>query len=630
MARFQFLNSLHFKIASGVIATIVLISSIYFVVDYRSNQNRLLGELQESADQLASISLQGLLELAMIGQHSELLQQAIERLGANSSVERIFLLDLSSQVRFSSDPADIGLRFSLEQEGCRDCHALPLSQRRKSGFLELGGRRILRNVTLVPNGKDCHSCHDPAKRSNGVLVIDFPTAGIWKRLRADLYETLGRAGLTVLLTLTVLGILMNKLVIIRLRKLMRATAWLGGASQSTGLAALGGSDEIGRLAHSFDEMTRRVDSSIQNLRSQQANLQNLMNSLPDGLVVIDRDQRVEMTNSAADQVWSSRQLSEMLTAQTLFPEVSRASRETFRTGALTTCEIKLNPPGSDAEGTAPQEPRIVEICCSPVRNAAEEIVKAILLVRDVTQRKLFETQASRAERLASVGRLAAGFAHEINNPMAAITTCVEGLSRYVKASAGIDPSEKNEINDYLSTVGEAALRCKEITQRLLSASAERGSSQLEPVDLAEIVQETLILVDHQARHLGVEITSLSAVDADPVMGDRRKLSQLLLNLLLNSLEAVDEGGRIQLSVLSREGSVELEISDNGCGIPEQDLEHIFDPFFTTKTEGRGTGLGLSIAQWIVRQHHGRMHVQSRAGEGTSFSILLPASEEGTK
>jgi signal transduction histidine kinase len=388
-----------------------------------------------------------------------------------------------------------------------------------------------------------------------------------------------------------------------------------------------GADEIGRLAESFDQMASRVQTSIHDLRTQQTYLQNLINSLPDGLIVVDREFKVEMRNFVAGRLWPHSRLNKKLTEPSLQPEIGQILDRTCQDGELASCEVRLE--SGVNEGHA-RDSLHVEIYCSPLTDDRDEIAGAILLIRDVTRRKLFESQASRAERLASVGQLAAGFAHEINNPVAAITTSVEGLSRHVAASDGIVQTEKTEICDYLSTVGEAALRCKEITQRLLTASVERPSGDSKPVILKEVLRAALEVVDPQAHRQKVDIAVACSADEAVVMGSREKLSQLVLNLLLNSLEAVAPGGKIDVSLSQDPESVRLEVSDNGCGIPDDQLERIFDPFFTTKKEGRGTGLGLSISQWIVRQHQGRMRVQSKLGVGTTFVIIFPNNQKGAE
>lgn len=609
----RLLHSIHFKIAAGVIATIVLLSTLYLVWDYRFYRSQLLGELEKSADDLSTVTLQGLLELAMIGEHPEMLQQAMERLGAGSSVASLFILDEEGQVRFSSNSSDVGRRLSTDENGCRECHALATAPTQRSVFYEeAAGGVMLRRVTLVPNRTECHSCHDPERPYNGVLVVDFPTTAVWAKLQSNLYEMLLKGGLTVFSILLVLGILMNKLVIRRLQKLSRATALLNRNGEDPELADLEGSDEIGQLAQSFSRMATRVRSYIGELRSQKTYLQDLIDGLVDLLLVVDRDLHVELANRAAARMWEEKELRELFSETTSLPATRSAIQKTFRFGKPTTSEAGIG------QG---ETRRHMEVFCSPLRSQTGEVVRVIALFRDITERKLFEAQLSRAERLASVGQLAAGVAHEINNPMAAVSTCVEGLIRHLDDSSHIAASEKEEITDYLSTIGEAASRCKEITQRLLSASAEREGN-FERTDLIEIVRHVVSLLEHEAEQRKIRITT--DVDSHAaIFGNREKLCQLLMNLLLNSLEAVNGGGDIQVSVRADAPSCELRVTDNGHGIPEQNLERIFDPFFTTKREGRGTGLGLSICERIVRQHRAQIYVDSKEGEGTCFSVLFP-------
>ena len=140
------------------------------------------------------------------------------------------------------------------------------------------------------------------------------------------------------------------------------------------------------------------------------------------------------------------------------------------------------------------------------------------------------------------------------------------------------------------------------------------------------MHQVINLVEYEAAHRDIQITS--SFGPYPVMlGDPEKLSQLFLNLILNSLEATRQNGHIHISVARENGSIEAQVIDDGCGIPEENLEHIFDPFFTTRIEGRGTGLGLSMCEGVVRQHQGQIYVRSKQDEGTHFTVLFPCREE---
>ncbi len=608
-------RSLHFKIAFGVIVPVVLLAGLDLALDYRFYRHQLVEELQKSAQDLSRITLEGLLKLAMLGQHPELLQDAIVSLGKDPPLLGILLLDRFGQVRFSSDPGKLGQRFTIESSGCRGCHQ-PLTEPLDSIFYEREGEQVFRTATVVPNRRDCHACHDPDHRINGILVIDFSTKEIETQLRANSYEMLLKAGLTAVSILLVLGLLMNKIVITRIKKLTHATGLLAQRQEVPELQTLEGADELGQLAFSFSRMASRLTTSIEELESQKLYLQDLINSLQDGLIVVDRALRVELVNRSALRVWDHPELQGLRLGYTPLGQEVEFVRGAFRTAGPTHKEVNLT-------GGGPQT--FYELYCSPVCDKNGNVARVIVLFRDVTERKLFEKQIGRTERLASVGQLAAGVAHEINNPMAAITTCAEGLGRYLESLDVIGTDQNEEVKDYLSTIGEAALRCKEITQRLLSLSADDREVDFCESDLGRIVEQVVALVRHESERLNIEIET--AMGLTPlVLGDPNKLSQLVLNLILNSIEAIGENGRVVVSVLHNDGVVELTVADNGGGILEKNMDHLFDPFFTTKTRGRGTGLGLSICERIVRQHQGQISFQSAEGTGTQVSVLLPSLE----
>lgn len=608
-------RSLHVKMAFGVIVPILFLAGLDLLLDYRFYRRQLVEELQKSAQDLSRITLEGLLKLAMLGQHPELLQEAIVSLGDEPPLLGILLLDRFGQVRFSSDPRKLGQRFTLESPGCQGCHE-PRTEPLDSIFYERDGEQVFRTAMVVPNRRDCHACHDPDNRINGILVIDFSTREIETQLRANSYEMLLKAGLTVLSILVFLGILMNKLVIKRVEKLTRATGLLAQRKEAPELKDMGRADELGQLANSFSRMASQLTASIKELESQKIYLQDLINSLQDGLIVVDKSLRVELVNRSALRAWDLPELGDVSLDNTpLCNEVE----------LLLTSLSSAEPVHKEVRVTDGEFPTIYEIYCSPVCDEKGTVAKVIVLFRDVTEQKLFEKQISRAERLASVGQLAAGVAHEINNPMAAITTCVEGMSRYLHSLDTMQTDQKEEVEDYLLTIGEAASRCKETTQRLLSLSADDREIEFRESDLGRIVEQVVALVRHESEKRNIDMET--GVELSPiVLGDPNKLSQLVLNLVLNSIEAIGENGKVLVSVLRDNGFVELKVKDDGCGILEQNMDHLFDPFFTTKTSGRGTGLGLSICERIVRQHQGQISFHSKEGVGTQVVVLLPSVE----
>jgi signal transduction histidine kinase len=229
----------------------------------------------------------------------------------------------------------------------------------------------------------------------------------------------------------------------------------------------------------------------------------------------------------------------------------------------------------------------------------------------------------RAARLAGLGTLAAGVAHEINNPLASIASCAEGLEQRLRGNT----LERDEALEYLQIIASEAYRAHEITSRLLEfARAEPGEKG--PCDLAALARELELLLHHRMRRAGVELELACSQELPPVMGNASELKQVLLNLLENALDASPRGGRVRLECGVGPDGVELVVSDQGAGIPEADLDRVFDPFFTTKAPGEGTGLGLAIVHRIVADHGGRVEVGGgEGGRGARFRALLPAARE---
>jgi PAS domain S-box-containing protein len=244
---------------------------------------------------------------------------------------------------------------------------------------------------------------------------------------------------------------------------------------------------------------------------------------------------------------------------------------------------------------------------------------AVLLVQDITERVAFERAARQTEKLAALGTMAAGLAHELNNPIGVISSRIEIMLLDTEAQ----PVHAQFAED-LRVLHRHAQRVARIAQGLLSFSRQ-PSGRRGPVDLNQLVEETLLLVERPMVKQGVTVTRRLAPDLPPLWGDGSTLQQVVLNLLTNAQDAVQGGGEISVETSPQAGepeTVRLVVRDTGAGIPPEALPHIFEPFFTTKSNG--TGLGLSISYGIVREHHGTVDVESRPGEGTTFVLTLPA------
>ncbi len=228
-------------------------------------------------------------------------------------------------------------------------------------------------------------------------------------------------------------------------------------------------------------------------------------------------------------------------------------------------------------------------------------------------------EAQRSERLAALGQLTAGLAHELRNPLGTIKTSAEMLSRRLPAGDGIS----QELAGYIVTEVD---RTNELVKRFLDF-ARPFRLQLGMVNLSEVIDRAIQQVLLRARAKRIAVYRLDAPDLDPIPADAQWVEQLIANLLANAIDASPEGATVTVSTRAAEGGVELSVADAGPGIPEENRQVIFNPFFTTKADG--TGLGLAIVSKIVDEHRGRIFVESQAGQGATFRVWLPSRSENS-
>ena len=254
--------------------------------------------------------------------------------------------------------------------------------------------------------------------------------------------------------------------------------------------------------------------------------------------------------------------------------------------------------------------------------AANEELTAVNRRLEQTNRQLMLTQKQlvQSEKLASIGQLAAGVAHEINNPLAGISNSVQILLEKMRRIAP-DSEHSEALGKYLGIIERESNRCKRIVRSLLDFSRQEELEE-HPTDINAVLKETLMLAGHRLSAQGVKLTVDLVPDLPQIMADGHQLQQVFASLILNAIEAMPEGGELHIQSGLKNESVQVRVTDTGCGIPEEAFVRIFDPFFTTKENDGGTGLGLSVAYGIVSRHNGRIDVQSRVGEGTTFVVWL--------
>ena len=361
------------------------------------------------------------------------------------------------------------------------------------------------------------------------------------------------------------------------------------------------------------------------LRKSEATARALLESAAEGIVIVGSDGRIVLANARAAEMFGYPR--EEFTGQTievLLPERLRTAHATLRAGYFGEPRVRPMGLGLDLAGRRKNGTEFpVEISLSFVES--EDGLLAMAFITDVTERLQLERIARQSEKMAAVGSLAAGIAHEINNPIGVITSRVE-LMLMEAREKGLPPGVTRD----LQVIEKHAGRVAKITQGLLSFSRQ-APWKLTDIDVNQVVEEALLLVEKQLTKERIVLEKNLAPGLPKIAGSANHLEQVLVNLLTNAREAMVSGGT--LLVESRRGHemIEIRVSDTGPGIPPEVMARIFDPFFTTKEEG--TGLGLSISYGIVREHGGTITIESRPGGGSTFIIQLPIrgpfTEEGT-
>jgi len=265
---------------------------------------------------------------------------------------------------------------------------------------------------------------------------------------------------------------------------------------------------------------------------------------------------------------------------------------------------------------------------SDLQAARREVEQWARTLEERVERKTREVEMAHksllhSEKLASVGKLAATVAHEINNPLFGILTCARLGLRHVE-HLPVPPEDRTRLADRLRMIERESQRCGEIVNNLLSFSRQ-SPGKVEPVNLHTVIERSLALVKHQLDLKGIVLRVDLALPHPVIDGDAGRLQQVIVALLVNAIEAMPDGGELAVSAAEEDSAVAVRVRDTGAGIPEDVLPHVFEPFFSTKEGSQKTGLGLAIASNIVEQHGGTIQVHSEPGQGAEFVVRLPIS-----
>lgn len=607
----QWLNSsLNHKFVVGTAAGLLLSSLVFLFLYMGLYRAELQNERAQTAAQVNQL-LQTSLENAMLKRDLEGLQTIVQRLGDQDEITRVFITNPAGEVRFSSDPGAVP--------------ATSIPERQITSFMASpDGQEVLRSINPVANKPACGECHGPVELNpiNGILYVDYDATPIRQQARKTTLLLMGSGALIVILNITGGWWFIRRFVIGPTEQLAAVSDRLS-KGDLTARSSMKGQDEIQRLGRTFDRMADKLEDKVRTLEEQQEFLQHLVDAIPDGVRIIDTEMRILLTNRAyRDQLMLGDETGVGMTCHESAYGTPRPCAPTLITCPLHELtaggksSIKALHHHKRSDGTTMD----VEIYAAPMRVSigGEQQTLIVESIRDLAK----QVKYSQEQKLSELGRLAAGIAHEIHNPLASVRLALNAT----QVSTQEDGECPEEVSRYLALVDQEVDKCIDVTERLLKLSAA-PSANPELVAMDRVVRETLSLLRWEAEKNGVELVEDLHPDTRVVASDS-EMRMVALNLAQNAFHAMPNGGKLKVRLFSDESSVVFEVEDNGVGIPEGHKPHLFEPFFSHRADhSDGTGLGLSITQAIVENWEGTISVDSTLDQGSCFTVRLPLAKD---
>lgn len=624
---FPKLDRLTARLAIGVslLVVIPLASGLYLLSRYQYKHS--IAARQEAAE-LESRILETSLRHQMLTRDKRLMTQILQEVARHPEVRRAMVLDHNGVVRLSSREPDIGARMSRDSPACLVCHSKTPAERSEWVLLQDDGVDVLRTVRPIENAPECHQCHNSAAKLNGILILDVSLAPMQAQVRRDLGQMAIATTLLTIVLLVGVGLAVRHLVLARLKKLGRAARSIAAGAFGERVDAAG-DDVIASLAQDFNNMADATSSLIDDVKGREQQLAGVLNSLDDGLIVLDRNFQVV----AANRSIASRLCS--------YPETLRGRNCRDAIGHSLPCGVDDTCPTARCLATGRLQRatfgfvsatngkgRVHEVYASPVFDDDGSVAQVVEVWRDITERVREEQHLAEIERLSSLGVLASGLSHEVNTPLASTLTCSEAILDQLDDTDISELSGETvaAIRESAATIREQVLRCRTITERFLRFA--RGiPPAIEPIDLQEVVRTVMDLARPTARESGIELVLDGNGPVPVVTANTEVVQHVVLNLLVNAIESFEPpGGRVIARFAVTDDDIRLQVRDNGCGIPPDVQRHLFEPFRTQKP--RGTGLGLFLSRTFMRRFNGDVRlVDSAPGRGSCIEVVFPRDRD---
>lgn len=526
-------HSLSAKLNLLLLGAMVIIFALLGYVNVRLHRQHLEQNTVLSAERISDVIKQGTSDYMLRNDRAGL-YHSIKTIATQPGMEKIRIFDQDGRIKYTTDATEQNHVVDKSAEACYGCHtqSQPLSRLKRPDrfriYRNAAGARVLGIVTPIENQPACSnaSCHahPPEQAILGVIDTNLSLAKADVQLAESSRQLIIYTACALVLIVVMSWFVIWRVVDRPVKSLQQATEHLafGDLGYQIKVTSM---DEIGDLARSFNEMSRRLES--------------------------EHDQNVSWTHTLEERV---------------------------------------------------------EEKTSELRRAHEH--------------------ALQTEKMASIGKMAAVLAHEINNPLSGILTYAKLLRKWTDHEDG-GQSRRQEISESLDLIASESRRCGDLVKNLLTFS-RTNPMNLQPTNLNHVVDRSLKLIQHQLELNGIAVQAALDPELPLVRCDAAQIEQVLLALIMNAIDAMPSGGNLWLTTRlgSQDNLVRVVVRDDGSGIPPEILHRIFEPFLTTKEIGRGVGLGLAISRSILERHNGMIEVQSELGKGTTFTVTLPPDGEG--
>jgi PAS domain S-box-containing protein len=565
--------------------------------------------------------LQGTLDYLLRTDQLEAAREELAGLGSNPDLRVGLLLDDQQKVMASTRLALIGQPAEKAWPALTRPEALAqmaTARERMSGDVRVKGEEVVGYYPITLK------MGDQGLRV-GFLYLQYDLSQLKAAQRYRAERSALRASLLLGLIAGLMGLIFHFALGQRVQRLESAARRLAGGELHA-RAGLYGVDELGTLGRAFDEMAERISQDQEALRRSEASFRTLIERTPDA-VFVHRENRLLFANPAAIALLGHEREEELRGLEMeklLMPGEQDPLVETSQTGSAREVRFRHRS-GQQVLG---------EVVTFSIPFDGQPAVVSI--ARDITERKQVQEKLRSTDRMVSLGTLAAGVAHELNNPISYVLSnlrfAVDELGEQTEAGKPFSVEQAQEVQQALREALEGGERMRNIVRDLRSFS-RREDERHGPVHIHAVLDSCASLARSEIRHRAQLVKEYGEIP--PVLGNESRLGQLFLNLLVNAAQAIPEGDAKSHSVRiatahAEEGWVVVSVQDTGVGIPPENLQRLFKPFFTTKPVGVGTGLGLSICHSIVTAMGGRIEVSSEVGKGTTFRVFMPVADRSAQ